>query len=410
MRQSRCRKTRVERQQQVVASSKDPIDPHVHLLELRDQFPILETTVYLISNSLGAMPRAVETAMAGYVDAWRRRGVRAWSEGWWELPVDVGNLLAPLLGVAEGEISMHHNVTIALSLFLSCLDYPAERNRIVTSEMDFPSLLYRLDGEKRRGADIVRLPATSTAGLWTESEALLAAIDESVRLVVISHVQFRSSYRIDVEAIAQRCRESGALLVLDVYQSAGTMPLELERWGVDAAIGGCLKWLCGGPGNSFLWVRPELSEALEPALSGWQSHTDPFAFETTHCRVDRGAWRFLTGTPNVPAHCAARPGLEILGSVSLSEVRERSLALTKRVIERALAAGFEVRSPKSPEQRGGTVSVWHPEAEALSEALLARDVLCDYRPGVGIRLSPHFYNTSIECDSVIDHLCDLAPL
>lgn len=387
-----------------VASSEAP-DPFAGaaLEQLRERFPILAHTTYLISNSLGAMPAEVERSMARYVDQWRRRGVRAWHEGWWDLPVEVGDRVAPLLGVGPGQVSMHHNVTVAAAIFLSCLDYPPRRNRIVYGEHNFPSLRYLLEGERSRGAEIEVVPA-SDDGLGIDLGRMLAAIDEQTRLVPISHVLFRTGYVQDAEAIAGRCREVGALLLLDVYQSAGVLPLELEAWGVDAAVGGCLKWLCGGPGNAFLWVRPGLDRELEPRLTGWQSDVEPFAFRAQHRRVESGAWRFLTGTPNVPGLHAAIPGLELLSELSPAAVRRRSLELTQRLIDRASDRGIELRTPVAAERRGGTVTVWHPRAEAISRLLLAEDVLCDFRPGAGIRLSPHFYSTGEECDRAIDAL------
>jgi kynureninase len=300
---------------------------------------------------------------------------------------------------------MHQNVTVAAAVFLSCLDYPAERNRVVTTALDFPSLLYVVEGERRKGAEIVAVP--SDDGVGVPLERLLAAIDERTRLVPISHVLFRSSWVQDAAAIAKRCREVGALLLLDVYQGAGTVPLELAAWGVDAAVGGSVKWLCGGPGAGFLWVRPDLAARLAPALTGWQADEEPFAFRAGPIRPARGAWRFLTGTPNVPALYSCRPGYRIVAEVGVPRIRERSLELTGRLIDRAEAAGFEVRTPRDPAHRGGTVSVWHPEAERLCQELLAREILCDHRPGAGIRLAPHFYSTEEECDRAIDALAGL---
>jgi kynureninase len=290
-------------------------------------------------------------------------------------------------------------------VFLSCLDYPPERDGLVTTAHDFPSVRYLLEGERARGAQIAVVP--SPDGVRVELDELLRVIDERTRVVVTSHVLFRSSFLQDARAIAARCREVGALLLLDVYQSAGTMPLELAEWGVDAAVGGCLKWLCGGPGNAFLWVRPGLDETLEPRLTGWQSDVEPFSFRVEHRRVERGAWRFLTGTPNVPALYAAIPGLEILGALPLAAVRARSLELTGRLIEAAQDAGFELRTPLHDAERGGTVSVFHQRAEELSRGLLARDILCDYRPDAGVRLSPHCYSTEAECDRAVAAMVEL---
>lgn len=378
---------------------------NTELLALRREFPILARTTYMISNSLGAMPRGVHAEVAAYARAWEERGVRAWHEGWWETAVSTGDLLAPILGVGPGEVSMHQNVTVAVAVFLSCLDYPPERNRIVTTALDFPSLLYVVDGERRKGAEVVAVPADDVVGIPTER--LLAAIDERTRVVPVSHVLFRSAGVQDAAAIARRCREVGALLLLDVYQSAGSVPVALAEWGVDAAVGGSVKWLCGGPGAGYLWVRPDLAERLEPALTGWQADEDPFAFRAGPIRRAHGAWRFLTGTPNVPALYACRPGYRIVAEVGVARIRARSLALTDRLMERAETAGFEVRTPHDHGRRGGTVTVWHPDAERLCRELLARDVICDYRPGAGIRLSPHFYSTEEECDRTIDTLASL---
>ncbi len=378
---------------------------HDDLLAYRPRFPILERTVHLINNSLGAMPREVHEEMALFARTWEERGIRAWEEGWWEIGVTTGNLLAPILGVPEGTVSMHQNVSIATHLFLSALDYPAERNRIVTTSLQFPSVQYVLHGEERRGAELVVVPSDNGVGI--ELDRLLAAIDERARVVSVSHVLFKSAYVQDAAAIAARCREVGALLLLDTYQSAGAVPVRLAEWGVDAAVGGSVKWLCGGPGAGYLYVEPELAATLEPAATGWQADVEPFGFRPGTIRYAEGAWRFLTGTPPVPAMHSCRPGYRILAEIGIGRIRERSLHLTDRLIERAEAAGFEIRTPRDHEHRGGTVSVWHPEAERLAKGLIERQILCDYRPGGGVRLSPHFYNTEEECDRAIGAMVEL---
>ncbi len=381
--------------------------PHEDLLALRSEFPILERTTYLINNSLGAMPGAVHDEVAAYARAWGERGVRAWSEGWWEMAAETGDLLAPLLGVRPGAVSMHQNVSVAAAIFLSCIDYPAERNKIVYTELNFPNVMYLLEGERRKGAEIVTVP--SDDGIGVPTERLLAAIDERTRLVPISHTLFRSAFVQDAEAIARRCREVGAVLLLDVYQSTGTVPLELEAWGVHAAMGGSVKWLCGGPGAGYLWVEPGFAKTLQPAFVGWQADEEPFAFRPgpIHLR-EEPAWRFLTGTPNIPALYACRPGYRIVAGVGSKKIRERSLGLTSYLLELAEEAGFEIRTPRDPKHRGGTVSIWHPEAERLSKELIAREIVCDYRPNAGIRLSPHFFNTEAEMEHAIRTLRDLA--
>ena len=376
------------------------------LLALRQEFPILAHSTYLINNSLGAMPRAVDDELATFTREWGERGVRAWHEGWWEMAATTGDLLAPLLGVGRGQIAMHQNVSVAAAVFLSCLDYPAERNRIVYTALNFPNVMYLAEGERRKGAEIVVVP--SDDGIGVPVERLLAAIDERTRVVPISHTLFRSAYVQDAQAVARRCREVGALLLLDVYQSAGVLPLELEAWGVDAAVGGSVKWLCGGPGAGYLWVRPDLARTLEPALTGWQADDEPFAFRTGAIHYADTPWRFLTGTPNIPALYSCRAGYRIVAGVGAARIRERSLALTGHLMAAAEAAGFEVRTPRDAAHRGGTVSVWHEQAETLCQELIRREVVCDYRPHAGIRLSPHFYNTEAECDHAVAVLAEAA--
>lgn len=376
------------------------------LLAYRDRFPILSSTNYLINNSLGAMPRGVRDELERFATAWDERGVRAWHEGWWEMAVETGDLLAPILGVAPGEITMHQNVSLATVVFLSALDYPAERKRIVYTDLDFPTLMYVLDGEQRKGAEIVTVP--SDDGISVPTERLLEAIDERTRLVPISHVLFRSGWLQDARRIAARCREVGALMLLDVYQSAGAVPIELAEWGVDAAVGGSVKWLCGGPGAGYLWVAPHLLDTLQPTVTGWMADEEPFAFRPGPVHYARSPWRLLNGTPNIPALHACRAGYRIIGEIGVERIRQRSLALTRGLIERADAEGLEVRTPRDDLQRAGAVTLWHPQAEHLGRQLLERDVICDYRPGAGIRLSPHFYNSAEECESAVSTVGELA--
>lgn len=379
--------------------------PHADLLSWREELPILATTNYLVNNSLGAMPRAVGDEVEAYARSWRERGVRAWGEGWWELPVEVGDLLAPLLGVGPGEVAMQPNVAVALAIFLSAIDYPAGRNRLVTCELEFPNVRYVLEGERRKGAEIVVVPASDG---MLPAERLTGAIDERTRLVVSSHVLYANSYRIDAAAVASACRAAGALFLLDVYQSVGAMPLALAEWGVDAAVGGSVKFLCGGPGAGFLWVQPALGATLEPAVTGWQADAAPFSFHDGPIRYATGAWRFLTGTPSVPALHSCRPGYRMVAAVGAERIRERSLFLTQVMIDAADARGLELRTPRDPERRGGAVTIHHPDGARLQQELEARAVICDHRPGAGLRFGPHFYNSAEECERAVNLLAKLA--
>jgi kynureninase len=275
------------------------------LLAYRSEFPILERTTYLVSNSLGAMPRTVADRLAQYVDDWSELGVRAWgSAGWWEMPVTVGEEIAPLIGAGTGEVVMVPNVTMAQAMVLSALDYPAQRNRIVMTAQDFPSVSYVYQAlATRLGARIEVVPS-SEDGLGVDLDRLIGLIDERTRLVAISHVLFRSAYIMDVEAICRRAREVGALVSLDSFHAVGVIPVDVRAIGCDFLTGGVLKWLCGGPGGCFLYVAPDVRNRLAPSLTGWQAHARPFAFEP-EMEYAGDAFRWLGGTPVIPALYAA---------------------------------------------------------------------------------------------------------
>jgi kynureninase len=368
------------------------------LLRFRAEFPILESTTYLVSNSLGAMPRTVPGRLAEYADQWATRGVRAWAEGWWSMPVSVGDEIAPLIGAGAGEVAMVPTVSQAQAQVLSALDY-GDRDAIVMTELDFPSVRYVYDElASRLGARVVVVP--SEDGMHVDEERLIAAIDERTRLVAISHVLFRSAYVMDVARIAAHAHAMGALVSLDAYHSVGVLPVDVAALGVDFLTGGVLKWLCGGPGGCFLWARPEVSASVAPALTGWQAHRHPFAFEPEMQYAD-GAWRWLGGTPVIPALFAATEGPRLLRDAGIAAVRAKSLRQTGRLIELAEARGFPLAVARDPARRGGTVAFDVPHAREVAQALLARGVIVDYRPGAGIRVAPHFYTSDDELDAAV---------
>jgi kynureninase len=368
------------------------------LLDWRDEFPILDHSVYMVSHSLGAMPRGTWAELRSFGDAWATRGVRAWEEGWWDMPVTVGDMIGGIIGADPGSTAMLQNVTIAVEVILSAFDWKPPRDTIVTTDVDFPSVLYLLEGMKRRGARLVRVP--SPDGFGFEMEELLAAIDERTQVVVISHVLYKSATIVDVKAVVRRAREVGAHVLLDAYQAAGTVPIDVKDFDVDFLTGGSVKWLCGGPGAGYLYVKPELCDRLEPAFAGWAAHNDPFAFDPGPLRYAPGISRFMSGTPHIPCLYSARSGYRIIGEIGVEAIRERSLRLTGRLIERADEFGFTVNSPRSPEIRGGTVSLGVPDAALVAKTLIAREFVVDYRPGAGIRIGPHFYNTEDEIDAI----------
>jgi kynureninase len=370
------------------------------LLEFRDEFPILERTTYLVSNSLGAMPRTVPERLAEYAESWGEWGVRAWTRGWWEMPVKVGDEIAPLIGASPGEVAMLPNIAVAQASVLSALDYAPPRDTIVMTALDFPSVRYLYEGLARRlGARIVVVPGADD-GLTVDTEQLLAAIDERTRLVAVSHVLFRSAFIMDAAAICRRAREVGALVSLDAYHSVGVVPVDVHALGVDFFTGGVLKWLCGGPGGCFLYVRPETGERVAPSFTGWQAHARPFEFDA-EMEYASGAFRWLNGTPAIPALYAAAEGPRIVRRAGIERIRAKSMRQTARLVALADERGYKVNAPRDPARRGGTVAFDVPHGYEVAQYLLSRGIIVDYRPGAGIRVAPHFYTADDELETAV---------
>ena len=373
-----------------------------NFLKWRSEFPILDRAVYLISHSLGAMPRATYDRLREYADIWATRGVRAWAEGWWEMPARIGDELGRIIGADAGTVVMHQNVSICQSLILSCflpLPENSKRHKIVYSELNFPSVMYVYEAHARaHGLQIVKVK--SDDGMTVPTERMLSAIDEETLLVPISHVLYKSAFLQDARAITERAHQVGAMVVLDTYQSAGTVPFSVKDLRVDFATGGSVKWLCGGPGAGYLYVRPDLIEQLEPKTTGWMAHEEPFAFES-ELRYAPNITRFLHGSPAIPALYAAESGYKIINEIGVAGIREKSTRQTGALIGLAEAAGFRVTSPQNPAQRGGTITVWDDNAAAMTKELIRREFIVDYRPGAGVRISPHFYTKDEELELVI---------
>lgn len=369
------------------------------LLAWRARFPSVENVLHFASHTLGAMPAEVEGSLSEYAQAWSTRGVRAWEERWVRIPDEVAGSVARLIQATAGSVSLHPNVTVAQAIALSCLEFTPARNRVVCTAEDFPSELYLYEGLARRGAEIVRVPARD--GRRIDEADLLAAIDERTALVAVSHVLFRTAQLLELAPIVARARTMGALTMVDAYQSVGVVDVDVRTLQPDFLTGGSIKWLCGGPGTGYLYVNPALHASLHPALTGWFAHEQPFAFDSGPQRLHAGERRFWNGTPCLPAYCAARPGFAIAAEIGGEAIREKSLRLTGRILALADEHGFKVGSPREDARRGGTVCLDLPNAEAVCQRLLAEDVLLDFRPGVGIRLAPHFYTRDDEVDEVM---------
>jgi kynureninase len=348
------------------------------------------------------MPRTVPAKLAEYARDWGELGVKAWTQGWWERPVDVGNEIAPLINAGPGEVVMMPNVTIAQTAVLSSVDFPKGRDTIVMTELDFPSVRYAYaEMAERLGARVVVV--RSEDGSTIDTAKLLDAIDERTRLVAVSHVLFRSAYVMDADAICRRAHEMGALVSLDSFHGVGIIPVDVKKSGADFLTGGVLKWLCGGPGACFLYVSPAVRDSLKPALTGWQAHSRPFAFEES-MEYTTGAFRWLNGTPVIPALYAAAEGPRIVRRAGIAAIREKSIRLTSLLISLADSRGYEVKAPRDPKRRGGTVAVNVPHGYEVTQHLLSRNILVDYRVGAGIRIAPHFFTKEEELEEAVHEI------
>jgi len=379
--------------------------PTDELTSFRAEFPILERCTYLVSNSLGAMPRAVPARLIEYADRWATDGVRAWAKGWWEMPLTVGDAVAPLLGAGPGEVGMVPTVTIAQAAILSAMNFTPDRDTVVMTELDFPSVRYAIEAlAPKLGARVVIVP--SDDGISINQAKLHAAITERTALVSVSHVLFRSAYVIDANALCAHAHKMGAVVALDAYHSVGVMPVDVKESGADFLTAGVLKWLCGGPGGCFIYASPSARDRFAPALTGWQAHAQPFAFDPA-MHYAAGITRWLGGTPDVPALYAASEGPRIVHKAGIANVRAKSERQKARLIELADARGYRVNAPREVARRGGTVAFDLPHGAEVAQALLARDVVIDYRPGAGIRVAPHFYSTDDEVERVVIEIDDI---
>ncbi len=373
------------------------------LLIWRDEFPILATCNYLINNSLGAMPRGVYDSLTHYADTWSQQGVSAWGSEWFDLNRNVGNLIAPLMGAPPNSVLIHQNASIASSILFGALDFSdTTRDKVVITDMDFPGDIYVL---RQWLPDPVQIHTVTTDdGITINTQKLLDAIDERTRLVSISHVLFRSAYIMPAQAIIEKAHRVGAQVVLNGYHSVGIMPVDVNALNVDFYIGGVLKWLCGGPGGVFMYVRPDLLTSLKPKVTGWFAHKRPFAFEVDTLDLRDDIYRLMNGTPGIASLHSIQPGVKIMAEVGIEAIREKSMRQTALLIEMADTAGYEVVSPRDPARRAGTVTLNPPHAYEVSREMLARNIKIDYRQNAGIRIAPHFYNSDDEVREAVESM------
>ena len=381
--------------------------PETQINRRREEFPTLASGIHLLSHSLGPVPRGTRDSMLAYYEAWEQHTSEdAWANSWWEMSSAVGNRIAKILGGDFGSVQIQPNASIALSSVASCFDFSSsERNKIVTSALDFPSMQYIWDAQERVGAMVEVVH--SDDGITVALDEILEAIDDTTCLVALSHVSFRSSYRVDVEAIVDRAHRQGALVLLDVYQSAGAVELKAREWEVDFLIGGTIKWLCGGPACGYLYVSPDLQKQIQPRLTGWVAHGAPFDFAPPPMRYDDSVRRFAQGTPSIPALYSVLPGLQIIEEVGVETIRADSVRRTEFMIDFALERGWKVNSPRDPDQRGGSVMIYVEDGPVMVKRLAERKVFVDCRPGVGLRMSAHFFNTDEEVREAMEILAEL---
>lgn len=375
------------------------------LLQWRGEFPILEKSTYLVSNSLGAMPRGVYDTLNRYADMWATRGVRAWGEGWWDLNINIGNRIAEILNAPANTISIHQNLSIAMGILLSCFEFEGSRNKVVIEGGIFPSVYYVLRGMLPPHVELVTVPGYD--GVQVDVQAIIDTIDEQTLLVPVSHVLFRSAYILDVKAIIEKAHQVGAMVIVDGYHATGIVPVDVQDLHADFYLSGVLKWMCGGPGGVFLYARPDYLKTLKPKLTGWMAHQRPFDFEVGEMDWREDAFRFLNGTSAVPSLYAIQPGIEIIAQVGVKNIRAKSVNQTQLLWKLAEKAGFTINSPKNVNERGGTLTIDPGHAYEVSRELINRDIVVDYRAHAGIRVSPHFYNTDEEIHFVVEQMQEI---
>jgi len=373
----------------------------------REEFPTLASGIHLLSHSLGPVPRAARNSMLSYYDAWEQHTSEdAWATNWWELSQRVGDQISRVLGAVPGSVQIQPNASIALSTVASCFDFrSSKRNKVVTTALDFPSMEYIWDARKNLGARIEIIP--SEDGIVVPLEHVLKAIDDTTCLVALSHTSFLSSYRLDARPLVEHAHRMGALVLLDVYQSAGTVELDASGWGVDFLIGGTIKWLCGGPACGYLYVRPDLQRDLKPRLTGWVAHDAPFEFAHSPMRYARSVRRFAQGTPSIPALYSALPGLKIIEAVGVAQIVRESRRRTEWMVEFAVERGWQLNSPRNADERGGSVMIGVEDGPLMVTQLAERRVFVDARPRTGLRISPHFFNTDEEVREAMATLATL---
>jgi kynureninase len=346
---------------------------------------------------MGAAPRQARQALIDYWEAWSLEGPEAW-EDWLPSLADIGDGIGAIVGAPPGTVSLAPNVSVLQAAIASSMTFSPQRNEVVFEALQFPSVTYVWKAWEKFGARTVCVPSDDRRTVPTER--MVAAITERTAVVVVSHAAYISGALIDVPALVARCREVGALFILDTYQTAGVLPFSVIDLDVDIAVGGSHKWLCGGPGCGYIYIKAPLRPTFEPTITGWMAHDAPFAFEPAPIRYSAGVHRWNTGTPTIPGYLAARAGHDLIREAGVANIRAHNLRLTERLAHEALERGFTVPTPLDPDERTGWIGMDFAGADRVWRELLTRRIFVDYRPGCGIRVGPHFYTTEDEIDAL----------
>jgi kynureninase len=373
----------------------------------REEFPILESSTYLVSHSMGAAPLGARRALDAYWKEWAQDGPEAW-ERWLPLIGEIADGIGAIVGAPAGSLFLGPNVSVLQASLASCFDFRRGRSEVVYEALQFPSVTYLWNEWERFGAR-VRVVA-SDDGHTIPTERILEAIDERTAMAVLSHAYYVSGAIADVTAVQRRCREVGALLCVDAYQTTGIYPYDVRALDLDVVTGGSHKWLCGGPGCGWIYIRPELLDQFHPAVTGWMAHARPFGFEPAPIEHAPSMYRFGNGTPTIPGYVVARAGHDLIREIGVERVRGHNVRLTTLLAQGALERKFRVPTPLEPERRTGWIGMDFEGADKVCEALVAERVFVDYRPGCGIRVSPHFYTTEDEIARFFDALDRLRAL
>jgi len=375
------------------------------LARYRSEFPIFRDKVYLNTCSLGALGDRARRKVAEFLDQWQSRGASAWYDVWWAALGELRARYARVVGAAPAEIALAPSISVALSAVAESLDY-GRRNKVVITSLDFPTVAYQWLAKARRGVEVVVVESPDRVSVPVE--AIARAVDERTALVATSHVYFTSGAIQDIKAVVDAAHKRGALALIDAYQSVGQVPVDVRATGVDFLTAGGLKWLLGGPGIVFLYVREELARGLEPTVAGWFGHRDQFAFDHRTLDFHEDARRFELGTPALAAIYAQLGGLEYIEEIGVPAIRQVTAALTEDLIDRARAAGFAPKVAADPAARSAIVMLPVPDPARAVRHLADGDVIVDARPG-HVRLSPFFYNLQDDHVTALERLATHLP-